>query len=72
MTPHEIPNPQLIGALIAEYRREQGLSQEALAARAGLDRAYIGLIERGERNPTIQATWRILTDLGLQVAQGRG
>lgn len=64
-TPRDSPDPKQIGALLTGYRRERGLSQEALAARAGLDRTYIGLIERGERNPTLQATSRILGALGV-------
>lgn len=63
--PHGIPDPARIGALFAEYRHARGLSQEALALKAGLDRTYIGYVERGKRNPTLQAASRILSVLGV-------
>jgi len=36
-------------------RQERGLSQEELAFEAGLDRSYVGGIERGERNITFRS-----------------
>jgi len=39
-----------IGFNIRQIREDKGLSQEKLAALAGLHRAYIGQIERGEKN----------------------
>jgi len=39
-----------LGNNIRKYRKAKGWSQEELAFQAGLDRTYIGSIERGERN----------------------
>jgi len=41
---------KIIGANIRELRRRKGFSQETFALECGLDRTYIGGIERGERN----------------------
>ena len=39
-----------LGSRIREQRLENGLSQEKLSFECGLDRTYIGSVERGERN----------------------
>ena len=42
-----------LGVAIRNARKEAGLSQEALAVEAELDRSYMGGIERGEHNMTV-------------------
>lgn len=55
-----------IGSAIRSRRKELGISQEALADAAGLDRAHMGKIERGERNVTVLNLIRIAAALNDQ------
>ena len=59
-------------AFAAEVRRArtgQNLSQEELADRANLHRNYVGMIERGERIPTLLAIEGIARGLKLRVSE---
>lgn len=47
------------GAVIRIRRLEAGLSQEKLAEKAGLHPTYIGMVERGVRNPTLDVAARL-------------
>jgi transcriptional regulator with XRE-family HTH domain len=48
-----------IGKAVKAIREEKGITQEKLAFEAGLNRAYIGYIERGERNPSTETLVKI-------------
>ena len=53
------------GIVVRERRTELKLSQEELAHQAGLHRTYIGMIERGEKNITLENINRISSALQL-------
>ena len=57
-----------IGAAIRNARKEKGLSQEALAELAGIDRSYMGGIERGEHNLAIMNLLKIADALGVKAS----
>jgi len=56
-----------IGLAIRAQRRARGLSQEALAALAGLDRSYMSSVERGLRNISVLNLARIAAALNTSV-----
>jgi ribosome-binding protein aMBF1 (putative translation factor) len=58
-----------LGAVIRLARSEVGLSQEALAVDADLDRSYVGGIERGEHNLTLINLQKIAVALGTKPSQ---
>lgn len=58
----------LFGERVRELRRERGWSQEKFAALAELDRSYVGCIERGERNVSIENICKIANTLGVSPA----
>jgi transcriptional regulator with XRE-family HTH domain len=57
------------GSRIRALRSEQGLSQEDLADKCGLDRTYIGGIERGERNPALRNISKIARSLNISLSK---
>ena len=56
------------GARVRQLRTERGWSQEGLADRAGLHRTYIGSVERGEQNISLENIERLATTLGVSLA----
>lgn len=57
------------GDAVRKARTASGITQEELADRAGLDRSYIGGVERGDRNPTLSVIEKIAQGLGLTLAE---
>ncbi|MDR1076908.1 MAG: helix-turn-helix domain-containing protein [Xanthomonadaceae bacterium] len=71
-----------VGPALRALRGEIGISQEALADRAGLDRTYVSGIERGRRNPSVRSLQKVSDALGVtldvifirarELAEGKG
>jgi transcriptional regulator with XRE-family HTH domain len=57
------------GQKIREERLKQNLSQEELAAKAGVHRTYIGMIERAEKNITLLNIEKISNALGVNISK---
>ncbi len=64
-TPKQLEQRAAFGARVRELRRGAGLSQEELAHRAELDRSYVGQVERGERNISLDNIHRIADALSV-------
>lgn len=56
------------GARIRQLRTIGGLSQEKLAERAGLHRTYIGEVERGEKNISLDNIVKIAGALNAELS----
>ncbi|MBQ6707175.1 MAG: helix-turn-helix transcriptional regulator [Clostridia bacterium] len=57
-----------VGQRIRNYRIKLGLSQEKLAELSGCHPTYIGQLERGEKNATLESVERITNALGVSLA----
>lgn len=55
------------GIKVRSLREKQGISQSELATRAGLHMTYIGQVERGERNLTLDSITKIAHALNVPV-----
>jgi transcriptional regulator with XRE-family HTH domain len=60
---------KLIAANVRRLRVALGLSQERLAFDAGVDRSYLGGMERGEANPTVDVLDRIAKTLEVPLSE---
>lgn len=57
-----------LGSILREVRRSRGWSQERLAERSGLDRSYVGEIERSLVSPTLATLEKLATALEVKVS----
>lgn len=58
-----------IGNRIRQLRNRKGFSQEKLAELSNLNTSYIGQIERGEKNPSVDTVYSIANALDIDISQ---
>lgn len=58
-----------LGRRVRFLRLKAGLSQEDLADACGLDRTYVGGIERGERNPSLKNILKLASTLNVTMPE---
>lgn len=56
---------KVVGANVRRLRKERGLTQEQLAMEAAIDLTYLGGIERGRRNPSVDVVGRLAAALAV-------
>ena len=60
---------KIIGQRIRNYRTQKGLSQEKLAELAGCHPTYIGQLERGEINATLESVEKIASAMDISLSE---
>ena len=70
-SPKHAHDPALValGETIRSLRKAQGISQEELAHRSQVDRAYMSSIERGTQNPGVMTIVRIANGMSISVSE---
>ena len=60
---------KIMGQRIRNYRTKKGLSQEKLAELAGCHPTYIGQLERGEKNATLESVEKIASAMDISLSE---
>ncbi len=60
---------QKFGLIIRKLRQQKSISQEKMALDAGIDRTYIGDIENGSRNISLQIIEKLANYLGMPISE---
>ena len=60
---------KIIGQRIRNYQTQKGLSQEKLAELAGCHPTYIGQLERGEKNATLESVEKIASAMDISLSE---
>lgn len=58
----------IFGRVLRELRKKAGLTQEQLGFEAELERNYISMLERGERQPTLTTLMKLAAPLGCKAS----
>lgn len=63
------PHLLAFGNAVRAIRKKAGVSQEELSLRSGIDRSYLGAIERGEQNAGLLHIKRLAEGLGISLEE---
>ena len=59
---------QLVGNVIADFRKRRGITQEVWSGLADIGRTHLSAIERGERKPTLETLYRLALALNVKMS----
>lgn len=64
-----VPLEQAFGEALRSLRESQELSQEELAHRSGIYRTHVGMLERGQRRPSLVTVFKLARALELEPSE---
>ena len=64
--PKDVGLERLFGQVLQQLRHKRGLSQEKLGFESDYHRTYISQLERGQKNPSLKAIFRLAKALGVK------
>ena len=60
---------QAFGLILCKFRLKRGLSQQGLADKSGYHRTYVGLLERGQKSPSLRTIFNLAATLEVKPSQ---
>lgn len=60
--------PKVLGKRVQKYRKSTGLTQEEVAEKIGISRAYMGYIEQGRYSPSLEVLEKIARVLKIKMS----
>lgn len=61
--------PKVLGKKVQRFRKKTGLSQEAVAFKVGISRAYMGYIEQGRNAPSLEVLEKVAKVLKVKLSE---
>ncbi len=59
----------MLGDVLKSFREEAGMTQEALAFEAEVDRTYISQLEHNKKSPTVDVLFRLCDAMGIKASE---
>ena len=60
--------PKILGKRVRRYRHKKGLTQEDVAFKVGISRAYMGYIEQGRNVPSLEVLQKVAKAIGAKLS----